>query len=86
MLFNYFTAAKQQINEEFKKNKNVTDPVTVQNVCIQFILIKHHLLYYIFYQYNKVQIVFPRIYFIELSITSYYSRVPLIRTNYVSHV
>lgn len=34
---NYYTAAKQQINEEFKKNKIIEDPITVQNVCIQII-------------------------------------------------
>jgi len=27
-----FSAAKHQINEEFKKNKTVSDPVMVQNV------------------------------------------------------
>lgn len=28
----YFTAAKHQINEEFKKNKTVTDPAVVLQV------------------------------------------------------
>lgn len=38
-LFYYFcTAAKQQINEEFKKNKAVTDPVAVQNVGVFLLL------------------------------------------------
>jgi len=28
----YFIAAKQQINEEFKKNKTIIDPAAIQNV------------------------------------------------------
>lgn len=32
IFYYYSTASKHQINEEFKKNKTVSDPATVQNV------------------------------------------------------
>lgn len=43
LIYSIILAAKHQINEEFKKNKSVSDPVVVQNVWIQFNL---NILYY----------------------------------------
>lgn len=43
LFYSIILAAKHQINEEFKKNKSVSDPVVVQNVWIQF---KLNILYY----------------------------------------
>lgn len=44
LFYSIILAAKHQINEEFKKNKTVLDPVVVQNVWIQF---KLNIVYYI---------------------------------------